>query len=74
MLLAGDAVVTFDRYTAGDGPQLVSRAATADSAQAERSLDAIAATGAAIVGTGHGPAWRQGAAALAQAARAAPVT
>ena len=74
VLLAGDAVVTFDPYIATAGPQIVSRAATADSARARASLDAVAACGAEIVGTGHGPVWRQGAASLAEQARAAPVT
>ena len=74
VLLAGDAVVTFDPYIATAGPQIVSRAATADSASALRALDAVGATGAEVVGTGHGPAWREGAAALAERARAAPVT
>jgi glyoxylase-like metal-dependent hydrolase (beta-lactamase superfamily II) len=74
VLLAGDAVVTFDPYIATAGPQIVSRAATADSARALRSLEAIAATGAEIVGTGHGPTWRQGAGALAERAHAAGVS
>jgi hypothetical protein len=59
---------------AAAGPQIVSRAATADSERALRALDAIAATDAQIVGTGHGPTWRQGAAALAEQVCAAPVT
>jgi glyoxylase-like metal-dependent hydrolase (beta-lactamase superfamily II) len=74
VLLAGDAVVTFNPYTAKDGPQIVSGAATADSARARASLDAVAATGVDVVATGHGPVWRDGAAALAEQARAAPVT
>jgi glyoxylase-like metal-dependent hydrolase (beta-lactamase superfamily II) len=74
VLLAGDAVVTFNPYTATAGPQIVSRAATADSARALRALDAVAATDAQVVGTGHGPTWRTGAAALAERARAAGVT
>jgi glyoxylase-like metal-dependent hydrolase (beta-lactamase superfamily II) len=74
VLLAGDAVVTFDPYIATPGPQIVSRAATADSRQALASLDAVARTGAQVVGTGHGPAWRDGAALLADRARAAGVS
>ena len=69
-LVAGDAVVTVDPFTASRGPQLVSTPAPADAAQALASLDAIAATGAATVLTGHGPAWRDGAAALAERAGA----
>ena len=74
VLLAGDAVVTLNPYTAGRGPQLVSRAATADSAQALASLDAIAATGAGVVLTGHGEPWRQGAQAMVARARAAGIS
>jgi hypothetical protein len=50
---------------------LVARAATADTAQALRSLDAVAGTGAQTVLTGHGEPWRRGAAAMADEARAA---
>jgi glyoxylase-like metal-dependent hydrolase (beta-lactamase superfamily II) len=71
VLIAGDAVVTFNPYTGGHGPQIVSGAATADSAQALASLDALAATGASTVLTGHGPVWREGAAGAVEAARAA---
>ena len=74
VLLAGDAVVTFDPYIARAGPQTVSRAATADSARALAALDAVGASGAEIVATGHGPVWREGAAAIAERARAAGIT
>lgn len=70
-LIAGDAVVTHNPYTGGDGPQIVAGAATADSARALASLDAIAASGAEVVLTGHGPPWRRGAAELAARAREA---
>jgi glyoxylase-like metal-dependent hydrolase (beta-lactamase superfamily II) len=59
-LLVGDALVTFNPYTGGSGPQIVSGAATADSAQALLSLSALSDTGAAIVLPGHGPVWRDG--------------
>jgi glyoxylase-like metal-dependent hydrolase (beta-lactamase superfamily II) len=68
-LIAGDAVVTFDPYVAKRGPQIVSRAATADVDRALGSLDAIASTGARIVLTGHGEPWTDGAAAAVEAAR-----
>lgn len=71
VLIAGDAVVTLNPYTGGTGPQLVARAATADSTKAMASLDAIAATGAGTVLTGHAEPWRHGAEAIAQRARAA---
>ena len=69
--VAGDAVVMLDPYTGRRGPQIVSGAATADSAEALRSLDAVAETAAATVLTGHGPPWTDGAEAIAARARAA---
>ncbi|MCS5715161.1 MBL fold metallo-hydrolase [Herbiconiux sp. CPCC 205716] len=70
-LLTGDALVTLDPYTGRTGPQIVSGAATADSATALRSLDALAATGARIVLPGHGEPLRTGIRTAAAAARAA---
>jgi glyoxylase-like metal-dependent hydrolase (beta-lactamase superfamily II) len=70
VLFAGDALVTKDPYTDREGPRLVARAATKDSERAARSLDAIAATGARTVLTGHGPAWTGGAEMAAAQARA----
>jgi glyoxylase-like metal-dependent hydrolase (beta-lactamase superfamily II) len=70
-LIAGDALVTLNPYTGGHGPQIVSGAATADSAQALASLGALAATGADTLLTGHGPVWRGGAVRAAELARAA---
>lgn len=54
VLIAGDAIVTLDPYTGRRGPRLVARAATADTDQAMRSLDALEATQAGLVLTGHG--------------------
>ena len=71
VLLAGDAVVTRDPYTTAEGPRIVAGAATADSARALASLDALAQTGATTVLTGHGEPWRQGAAKAVERARAA---
>lgn len=73
-VIAGDAVVTFDPYTAAPGPRVVSRAATADVQRALASLDAISATGARTVLTGHGPPWTDGADAIAERARSTRVT
>jgi glyoxylase-like metal-dependent hydrolase (beta-lactamase superfamily II) len=68
VLLAGDAVVTLDPYTARRGPRLVARAATADTERNLRSLDALVGTGARTVLVGHGEPWTQGIeAAVAQA-------
>ena len=72
-VIAGDAVVALDPYTAERGPKIVAGAATADSARNLSSLDALAETGATTVLTGHGDAWRQGASeAVARARRAGP--
>jgi glyoxylase-like metal-dependent hydrolase (beta-lactamase superfamily II) len=71
VLLAGDAFVTFNPYTASKGPQIVSGAATADSGVALRSLDALAAIDASTVLTGHGEPWRDGVAAAVERARLA---
>jgi hypothetical protein len=49
-----------DPYTGRRGPRLVARAATADTDRNLRSLDALAATGARTVLTGHGDPWREG--------------
>lgn len=72
-LLTGDALVTLDPYTGETGPRIVAGAATADSAQALRSLDALAATNASLVLPGHGEPWRTGIqSAVAEARRNGP--
>jgi glyoxylase-like metal-dependent hydrolase (beta-lactamase superfamily II) len=68
-VIAGDAIVTLDPYTARRGPRIVAGAATADSPRALACLDALAATGARTVLTGHGPAWTGGAEAAVIQAR-----
>ena len=73
-VIAGDSVVTFDPYVAKRRPQIVSRAATADSSRALASLDALAETGAKTVLTGHGDPWNDGAEAIVERARRAPIT
>jgi glyoxylase-like metal-dependent hydrolase (beta-lactamase superfamily II) len=73
VVIAGDALVTLDPYTGRTGPRLVARAATVDSERNRATLDAIGATGARIVLTGHGEPWTSGAEAAVAAARAAPV-
>lgn len=70
-VIAGDAVVMLDPYTAKTGPRTVARAATGDSERAFASLGPLADTGAGIVLTGHGPAWRDGAREAARRAREA---
>jgi glyoxylase-like metal-dependent hydrolase (beta-lactamase superfamily II) len=72
-VLAGDAIVTLDPYTGRTGPRLVARAATVDSERNRATLDALAATGARHVLTGHGEPWHDGAERAVAAARSAPV-
>ena len=60
IVFSGDALVTFDPYTGGAGPQIVARAATADSSEALAALPALAATDADLVLPGHGAAWSRG--------------
>ena len=59
-IIAGDALVTLNPYTAKTGPQIVSQAATADSERALASLEALAETGARTVLVGHGEPWTEG--------------
>jgi glyoxylase-like metal-dependent hydrolase (beta-lactamase superfamily II) len=83
VVIARDPLVTLDAYTGRTGPRLVrfrrlalalvARAATVDSERNRASLDAVGATGARIVLTGHGEPWTSGAAAAVAAARAAAV-
>jgi glyoxylase-like metal-dependent hydrolase (beta-lactamase superfamily II) len=70
-VIAGDALVMLDPYTARRGPRLVARAATADVERNLASLDAIAETGATTVLTGHGEPWTGGAEAAVAQARSA---
>jgi glyoxylase-like metal-dependent hydrolase (beta-lactamase superfamily II) len=73
VLFAGDAIVTLDPYTGRTGPRLVARAATVDSRRNLQTLDALLATGAKTVLTGHGEPWTDGVEGAVAAARAAPV-
>ena len=73
-VIAGDALVTFNPYTGGTGPQLIARAATADSAQAVRSIDRLEETGARTLLPGHGEPWLEGVPEAARRGRAAGVS
>jgi len=70
-VIAGDAFVMLDPYTGREGPSIVAGAATADSAQALRSLDALAELDADVALTGHGREWRGRLRDAAEHARAA---
>jgi glyoxylase-like metal-dependent hydrolase (beta-lactamase superfamily II) len=69
-VITGDALVTLDPYKGAPGAQIIAGAATADSAEALRSLNALARTEARIVLPGHGAPWRDGVRAAVAAARA----
>lgn len=71
LLIAGDAIVTFDPYTGATGPRLVAKGATDDTEQALRSLDRIESVDAATVAVGHGDPFTGGAGEAARLARAA---
>ena len=71
VVIAGDAIVTLDPYTARKGPRLVARAATVDSERNLRTLDALLATGAGTVLVGHGEPWTDGVESAVAQARAA---
>jgi glyoxylase-like metal-dependent hydrolase (beta-lactamase superfamily II) len=71
VLIAGDAIVMLDPYTAKRGPRLVARAAVADVERNLASLDALVQTGATTVLTGHGEPWTGGIEAAVAQARSA---
>src|SRR3954471_14957800 len=70
-LIAGDAMVTLDPYTARKGPRLVARAATVDTERNLASLDALEQTGAKPVLMGHGDPWFDGIESAVEQAREA---
>ncbi len=71
VLIAGDALVTYDPYTGACGPRLIARAATWSSEAARRSLDVIEQAPARILAPGHGDPWTEGSAQAVRLARAA---
>jgi glyoxylase-like metal-dependent hydrolase (beta-lactamase superfamily II) len=73
-VIAGDAIVTLDPYTAQSGPRIVARAATADSERALASLDRLVQTGAGTLLPGHGEPWTGGVERAAELARRAGVS
>jgi glyoxylase-like metal-dependent hydrolase (beta-lactamase superfamily II) len=72
VLVAGDALVTYDPYTGTSGPRLIARGSMRSSADARASLDVLEAVEAAVLVPGHGPVWTGGAAEAARRARDAP--
>lgn len=70
VVIAGDAIVTLDPYTAHTGPRIVAGAATVDSARNLASLNALSRTGARTVLVGHGEPWTAGVESAVERARA----
>ncbi|HEY7074898.1 MAG TPA: MBL fold metallo-hydrolase [Solirubrobacteraceae bacterium] len=68
VVIAGDALCSYNPLIGSRGPQLLPRAFAASASQAEASLDALEPLGADVVLFGHGEPWRDGvAAAVARA-------
>lgn len=74
ILFTGDALVTRDDMTGGDGPRIVARAFTQDSHAALASVRTLAAVEAAIVLPGHGEPFGAGVATACEQALATGVT
>lgn len=68
-IIVGDAIVTHDPYTNGDGPRIVARAATADSGLALASLERLRDRSERTVLVGHGEPWTKGTASAIEHAR-----
>jgi glyoxylase-like metal-dependent hydrolase (beta-lactamase superfamily II) len=69
VLIAGDALCTYNPLTGTCGPQLMSRAFAADAQQALASLDALERIDAGVTLFGHGEPWTEGPAAAVARAR-----
>jgi glyoxylase-like metal-dependent hydrolase (beta-lactamase superfamily II) len=71
VLMAGDAVCTWNPLTGRPGPQLMPRAFASSTDQANDSLSRIEALDAPIVLPGHGDPWTEGVGTLVARAREA---
>ena len=56
-IIVGDAIVTHDPYTNGDGPRIIAGAATADRRRALHSLDRLRSRTEHTLLPGHGDLW-----------------
>jgi glyoxylase-like metal-dependent hydrolase (beta-lactamase superfamily II) len=74
VLIAGDALCTYNPLTGARGPQLMPRAFAADGQQALASLDALERIDAGVTLFGHGEPWTDGPAAAVARAREVGVT
>ena len=69
VLIAGDALCTYNPLTGAHGPRLMPRAFAADAQQALASLDALERIDAGVTLFGHGEPWTDGPAAAVARAR-----
>ncbi len=74
VLIAGDALCTYNVLTGARGPQLLPRAFAADAQQGLASLDALERIDAGTLLFGHGEPWTDGPAAAVARAREVGVT
>lgn len=71
VVMAGDIMCMLNPLTGSRGPQLLANGLNVDAAGAMAALDRFGGIGAEIVLSGHGEAWRHGAATAAERAREA---
>jgi glyoxylase-like metal-dependent hydrolase (beta-lactamase superfamily II) len=74
VLMAGDALCTWNPLTGRPGPQLMPRAFASSESQAADSLGRIEGIDAAVVLPGHGDPWTDGVATLVARTREAPLS
>jgi glyoxylase-like metal-dependent hydrolase (beta-lactamase superfamily II) len=74
VLLAGDALGTYNVLTGARGPQVLPRAFAYDALQMLASLDAVAGIDAGVLLPGHGEPWTEGPAAAVARAREVGLT
>ena len=74
VLIAGDALCTYNPLTGARGPQLLPRAFAADAQQGLASLDALERIDAGTMLFGHGEPWADGPAAAVARARKVGIT
>ena len=74
VLMAGDALCTWNPLTGRPGPQLMPKAFASSMAEAQASLSRIEGIEAGIVLPGHGDPWTDGVATLVARTREAPLS
>ena len=74
IVIAGDALCTYNVLTGARGPQTLPKAFAADSLQMLASLDALERIDAELLLFGHGEPWKEGSAAAVARAREVGLT